>query len=101
LVAGVRERLPVIKQATRKEYLRAKFDEIETNNKMKNIRNLYRGIIDFKEGYQPRTNIVKDDFITDSHSILARWSNHFSQLFNVDEASVVRRQNTHSRIISA
>jgi len=49
----------------------------------------------FKEVYQSRTNIVKDekdDFITDFHNILARWSNHFSQLFNVNEASVVRRQ---------
>jgi hypothetical protein len=49
----------------------------------------------FKKGYQPRTNIVKDekdDFITDSHSIFARWSNHFSQLFNVYEVSDVRRK---------
>jgi len=37
-------------------------------------------------GYQPRTNIVKDekgDLDTDSHSILARWRNYFSQLLNV------------------
>ena len=37
-------------------------------------------------GYQPRTNIVKDekgDLVTDSHSILARWRNHFSHLLNV------------------
>jgi len=43
---------------------------------MKNIRDLYRGISDFRKGYQPRTNIVKDekgDFVTDFHSILARW----------------------------
>ena len=36
--------------------------------------------------YQPRTNIVKDDkgdLVTDSHSILARWRNHFSYLLNV------------------
>jgi hypothetical protein len=48
-----------------------------------------------KKGYQPRTNRVKDeknDFITDSHNILASWSNHFSQLFNAYEASDVRRQ---------
>jgi len=51
--------------------------------------------VSFKKGYQPRTNIVKDekdDFITESPSILARWSNHFSQLFSVCEASDVRRQ---------
>ena len=35
---------------------------------MKNIRNLYRGISDFKKGYQPRTSIVYDekgDLVTD------------------------------------
>ena len=59
---------------------------IETNSKLKNIRGLYRGISDFKKGYQPRTNIVKDenyDLVTDCHNILAGWRNHFSQPFNV------------------
>ena len=56
----------------KKEYLNAKIDELEINNKIKNIRDLYRGISDFKKGYQPRTNIVKDekvDLVTDSHRI--------------------------------
>ena len=41
---------------------------------------------DFKKGYQPRNNIVKDeksDLAADCHSILARWRNHFAQIFNV------------------
>jgi hypothetical protein len=49
-------------------------------------RDLYRGIIDFKKYCPPRSNIVSDekgDFVTDSHSILARWRKHFSQLLNV------------------
>jgi len=36
--------------------------------------------------YQPRCNIVKDekgDLVADSHSIVARWRNYVSQLFNV------------------
>jgi len=44
------------------------------------------GINDFKKGYQPRYNIVKDekgDLVEDSHSIVARWRNYFYQLFNV------------------
>jgi hypothetical protein len=44
-----------------------------------------RGINYFKMGYQPRTNIVKGKkghLVTDCHRILARWRNHFSQLFN-------------------
>jgi hypothetical protein len=37
-------------------------------------------------GYKPRLNIVKDekcDLVADTHSIVARWRNYFSQLFNV------------------
>jgi hypothetical protein len=55
---------------------------------------LCRGIIDFKRGYQPRSNIVTDekgDFFTDCHSVLARWSNPFSQLFHVHGVSDVRQ----------
>jgi len=38
----------------KKEYMKAKIDELETNSKITNIRDLYRGINDFKKGYQPR-----------------------------------------------
>jgi len=54
----------------KKEYLKAKIEELETNSKIKNIRGLYRGINDCKKGYQLRTNTVKDengDLVTDSH----------------------------------
>jgi len=44
-----------------KAYLKAKIEELETNSKTKNIKELYGGINDFKKGYQPRTNIVKDE----------------------------------------
>jgi len=66
--------------------MRAKFEELETNSKIQNIRDLYRGISDFKKGYQPRCNIVKDekdDLVADYHGIVVRWRNYFSQLFNV------------------
>ena len=69
----------------KKEYLKFKIGELETNSKMKNIRDLYRGISDFKKGYQPRNTIVRDEkgaLVTDCHSILAGWRNHLSQLFN-------------------
>jgi hypothetical protein len=45
----------------RKAYLKAKIEELVTNSKMNNIRELYRGINYFKKGYQPRTIIVKDE----------------------------------------
>ena len=57
----------------KKAYLKAKIEDLETNSKVKNIRDLYRGINDFKKGYRPRTNIVKDetgDLVTGSYSIL-------------------------------
>jgi len=66
--------------------LRPKIEELETNSEIQNVRDLYRGIKDFKKGYQPRCNIVKDekgDLVADSHSIVAGWRNYFSQLFNV------------------
>ena len=59
---------------------------------------MYRGIIEFKNVYQPRTNVVKDekcDLVTDSHSILARWRNHFFQLFNVHGVRDVRQTEIH------
>ena len=55
---------------------------------------MYRGINDFKKGYQPITNIVKDkkgDLVTGSLCILARWRNHFSLLVNVHEANDFRQ----------
>jgi hypothetical protein len=45
----------------KKEYLKGKINELETNNKNKNIRDLYRGINEFKKGYQHRINITKDE----------------------------------------
>jgi len=63
---------------TKKTYLKAKIEELETNSKIKNIRGLCRGISDFNKGYQPRTNIVKDekgDLVADCHSNLTRWRN--------------------------
>jgi len=37
----------------KKAYLRDKIEEIETNSKIQNIRDLYRGINEFKKGYKP------------------------------------------------
>jgi len=60
---------------------------------------LYRGINDFKKGYQPRTNIVKDDkgdLVADFHSILARWGNYFSQILNVHGINDVMQTEIHT-----
>jgi hypothetical protein len=69
-----------------REYLKDKINELATNNKNKNIRDLYKGINKFKVGYQRRNNLVMDengDLLADFHNILNRWKNYFSQLFIV------------------
>jgi len=60
---------------------------------------LYRGINDFKKGYQPRNLIVKDergDLVADSHSIMTRWRKYFSQLLNVHGAKDGRQAEIHT-----
>jgi hypothetical protein len=83
----------------KKAYLKAKIEELGKNSKIKNVRDLYRGINDFKKGYQPRTNIVKEeqgDFFVEYPSILARWKNHFSQILNVHGINDVRQAEIHT-----
>jgi len=78
----------------KKAYMKVKLKELETNSKINKVRYLYRGINDFKEGYQPRTTIVKDekgDLVADPHSIMARWRNYLSQLLNVQEVNDIRQ----------
>jgi len=43
----------------KKDYLKAKIENLETNSRIKNFRDLYRGISDLKKGCQPRINTVK------------------------------------------
>jgi hypothetical protein len=83
----------------KREYLKDKINELATNSKNKNIRDLYRGIKKFKRGYQPRNNLVEDengDLLADSHNILNRWTNYFSQLLNVHNVSDVKQVEVHS-----
>jgi hypothetical protein len=56
------------------------------------------GISAFKKGRYPRTNIAGDekgDLVVDSHSILNRKRNHFSQLLNLHGVRGVRLIETH------
>ena len=82
-----------------KEYLKAKTENLQTNSKIKNIRDMYRSISDFKKDYQLRTNRVKyekGDLVADSHSVLGRWMNHFSQLLNIHGFNDVWQTETHT-----
>jgi hypothetical protein len=70
----------------KREYMKENINERPANSKNKIIRDLYRGIDDFKRGHQPRRNLVKDensDLLADSHNVVNRWKNYFSQLLNV------------------
>jgi hypothetical protein len=83
----------------KKAYFKATIEELETNSKINNIRDLYRGITSVKKGYQPRTRIIKDekgDLFADSHRIMARWRNYFSNILNVRGVSDVRQAEIHT-----
>jgi hypothetical protein len=83
----------------KRKYLKDKINELATNSKNKNIRNLYRGINGFERGYQPRSNLVKDengDLLADSHNILNRWKMYFFQLLNVHAVSDVKQIDVHT-----
>jgi hypothetical protein len=51
------------------------------------VRALYTGIIEFKKGYQPKTNLVKDE---------TRWKNYFCQLLNVQGPGGIMQTEIHT-----
>jgi hypothetical protein len=69
--------------------------------KNRNIGDLFRGINVFKRGYQPRSNLVKDekdDLLADSHNILHRLENYFSQFLYVHSVSDVGQLEIHTLV---
>jgi hypothetical protein len=77
----------------KREYLKDKINELDSDSRNKNIRVLCWGINEFEKGYQPRTNLVKDErgnLLMDPHKILNRWKNYFCQLLTVHGAGGVR-----------
>jgi hypothetical protein len=55
---------------------------------------LYRGINEFKKGFQPRINIIKDENnnqIADLQNVLNRWKNFFNLVLNVHGVHNVRQ----------
>jgi hypothetical protein len=83
----------------KREYLKDKINELETKNKNKNIRDLYRGINEFKKEYEPRINIIKDEngnVIADPQGVLNRWKNFFNQVLNVHGVHDVRHMDIHT-----
>jgi hypothetical protein len=82
----------------KREYVNDKISEPKLNSKIKNIRYMSRGITEFKKGYQPRTNVVRDDkcdLLENPHIILNRWKNYFCQLSKVQGAAGLRQTEIH------
>jgi hypothetical protein len=83
----------------KREYLKGKINELETNSKNKNIRDLYRAINEFRRGYQPRSNLVKKrngELIADSNTIVNRWKSYFFKLLNAHNVSDVKQIDIHT-----
>jgi hypothetical protein len=92
-----RETIKIFRNQER-EYLKNKINELETNNKNKNMRDLYRSISEFKKGYQPRSNIIKDEngnLLAFPQSVLNRWKNVSNQVLNVHRVHHVRQMDIH------
>jgi hypothetical protein len=45
----------------KRKQMKDKINELATNSKNRNIRDLYRGINEFKRRYQPRNYFVKEE----------------------------------------
>jgi hypothetical protein len=66
--------------------------------KTKTLRDLYRGINEFKKGYQPRINIMKNEngnLLADPQNVLNRWKNFFNQVLNDHGVHDVRQMDIH------
>jgi hypothetical protein len=86
-------------RSKKREYLKDKINEFESDSKKKNIRQLYKGINEFNEVYQPKTNVMKDessDLLVDHHKILNGWKDYFCQLLNVHGVGCVRQTEMHT-----
>ena len=71
----------------KRQYLKRKIEEINENCQNNNVRDMYKGINNFRKGFQATTEMVKDEndnLITDSSGVLNTWKNYFDRLLNVD-----------------
>jgi hypothetical protein len=76
--------------------MKDKISEFETNNKNKNIRDLYRSMNEFRKVYQSIVNIIKDwsgNLLADPHSVSNRWKNFFNQMLNVHGVHDISQMN--------
>jgi hypothetical protein len=61
-----------------------------------NIRDLYRGINQFKKGYQPRIHIIQEENgnqVSEPQNILHKWKHFFNQMVSVHGVHNVRQED--------
>jgi len=78
--------------------LKGTVNELSTNSKNRNVKNLCIGINEFQKGFQPIPNLVKDesgDLLADFHSILNRWKYHLCKVLNVHGVNDIRQTEIH------
>ena len=91
-------KLADISGTKKKEYLKAKIEELEIVRK-KILGTCTGASMTLRRVTSLRSNRVKDekgDLVADSHSILVRWRNHFSQLLNIHGVNDVRQTELHT-----
>jgi hypothetical protein len=82
----------------KREYLKGKINELETNNKNKTIRDLYRGMNEFKKGFQPRIIIMEDEngnLLVDPQGVLNKGKHLFNQVLNIHGVYNDRQKDIH------
>jgi hypothetical protein len=70
----------------KRDYWKDNINELVSNSKNKNIRDLYRGIKECKTNYQPRSSIVnveKGDLLVDPNKTASNCVNYFCQILIV------------------
>jgi hypothetical protein len=81
----------------KRECLKYKINELLTHSKNRNIRDLYMCVNEFKQDYQPKTNLVNDEngsLSAGCHNLLNSCKNYFCQLLNiVHKVNGVRQLN--------
>ena len=88
--SNVRRNTCRIFRKKKRDYMKAKVNKLEENSKNKNIREMYKGINEFKKGYQPRPFVIKKHdgaIVADITSILSRWEQFFNNLLNVAQST--------------
>jgi hypothetical protein len=80
--------------------MKEKVDKLEENSKSKKIREMYKGINEFKKGYQPCTYVIKKHngiIVAYTTSILSRWEQFFIVLLNVKGVKYTLQNQTSQR----